>query len=90
MILLKKTLILLNFFWKNINWNRFVPLNSTNETNDSFLNYFSDLCDYFFSFPNKKIEIKSKHPEISRVASDLWKSFKKTGIWRKVFLKIVQ
>ena len=90
MILLKKTLILLNFFWKNINWNRFVPLNSTNETNDSCLNYFSDLCDYFYSFPNKKIEIKSKHPEISRVASDLWKSFKKTGIWRKVFLKIVQ
>ena len=47
------------FLLKNIDWNRFLPLDSPNLAYDNFLKNFSDLYD--IAFPNKEIEIKTKH-----------------------------
>ena len=62
------------FLLKNIDWNRFLPLDSPNLAYGNFLKIFSDLCD--IAFPNKEIEIKTKHLGAPWITKGLQKSSK--------------
>ena len=63
------------FLLKNIDWNRFLPLDSPNLAYDNFLKIFSDLYD--ITFPNKEIEIKTKHLRTPWIKKGLQKSSKR-------------
>ena len=72
------------FLLKNIDWNRFLPLDSPNLAHDNFLKIFSDLYD--IAFPNKEIEIKTKHLGTPWITKGLHKSSKrKQRLYEKFF-----
>ena len=73
------------FLLKNIDWNRFLPLDSPNLANDNFLKIFSDLYD--IAFPNKEIEIKTKHLGTPWITKGLQKSSKRKQRSYEKFLK---
>ena len=72
------------FLLKNIDWNRFLPLDSPNLAY-SFLKIFSYLYD--IAFPNKEIEIKTKHLGTPWIAKGLQKSSKRKQRLYEKFLK---
>ena len=67
------------FLFKNIDWNRFLPLDSPNLAYGNFLKIFSDLYD--IAFPNREIEIKTKHLGTPWITKDLQKSKRKQGLY---------
>ena len=73
------------FLLKNIDWNRFLTLDSPNLAYDNFLKFFSDLYD--ISFPNKEIEIKTKHLGTPWITKGLQKSSKRKQRLYEKFLK---
>ena len=73
------------FLLKNIDWNKFLPLDSPNLAYDNFLKIFSDLYD--IAFPNKEIEIKTKHLGTLWITKGLQKSSKRKQHLYEKFLK---
>ena len=70
---------------KNIDWNRFLLLDSPNLAYDNFLKIFSDLYD--IAFPNKEIEIKTKHLGTPWITKGLQKCSKRKQRLYEKFLK---
>ena len=73
------------FLLKNIDWNRFLPLDSPNLAYDYFLKIFSYLYD--IAFPNKEIEIKTKDLGTPWITKGLQKSSKRKQHLYEKFLK---
>ena len=74
------------FLLEDINWDQFVHSNPPNEAYNILLKMFSDLYDV--AFPNKNIEIKSKHLNTPWITKGLRKSSKRKQRLYEKYLKI--